>query len=61
MLIMEFIYLLQIDRVIFCLFLKEDVKIYENLMQVYFPVEDLKTNLWKAEKRLKHLFNCWLE
>ncbi|PNF23423.1 hypothetical protein B7P43_G10592 [Cryptotermes secundus] len=34
-----------IDRVIFCLFLKEDVKIYENLMQVYFPIEDLKTNL----------------
>jgi hypothetical protein len=42
---MEFIYLFQIDRVIFCVFLKGDVKIYENLMQVYFPVEDLKTNL----------------
>ncbi|XP_021927317.1 O-acetyl-ADP-ribose deacetylase MACROD1-like isoform X2 [Zootermopsis nevadensis] len=34
-----------IDRVIFCLFLKEDVKTYENLMQVYFPVENTKTNL----------------
>lgn len=34
-----------VDHVIFCLFLKEDVKIYENLMQVYFPAEDLKTNL----------------
>ncbi|XP_066993157.2 macro domain-containing protein PG1779 isoform X2 [Anabrus simplex] len=28
-----------VDRVIFCLFLAEDVKIYQNLMQVYFPVE----------------------
>jgi hypothetical protein len=42
---MEFIYLFQIDRVIFCVFLKEDLKIYENLMQVYFPVGDLKTSL----------------
>jgi len=44
MLIMCF-FPLQIDRVIFCLFLKEDMKIYENLMQVYFPVEDLKADL----------------
>ncbi|KAL1456132.1 hypothetical protein WDU94_000882 [Cyamophila willieti] len=28
-----------VDRVIFCLFLPEDVKIYENLMQIYFPIE----------------------
>ncbi|XP_069677087.1 macro domain-containing protein CT2219-like isoform X3 [Periplaneta americana] len=34
-----------VDRVIFCLFLPTDLNIYENLMQVYFPVEDLKTNL----------------
>lgn len=27
-----------IDRVIFCVFLKKDVEIYENLMQIYFPV-----------------------
>ncbi|GFG38507.1 hypothetical protein Cfor_05941 [Coptotermes formosanus] len=34
-----------IDRVIFCLFLKDDVKIYENLLQVYFPVGDIHNNL----------------
>ncbi|XP_075214104.1 macro domain-containing protein PG1779-like isoform X2 [Lycorma delicatula] len=28
-----------VDRVIFCVFLPEDVKIYENLLQMYFPVE----------------------
>ena len=28
----------QVDRVIFCLFLGVDVKIYEHLMSVYFPV-----------------------
>jgi hypothetical protein len=39
------IFLLQIDRVIFCLFLKDDVKIYENLLQVYFPVGDIHNNL----------------
>ena len=39
------IFLLQIDRIIFCLFLKDDVKIYENLMQVYFPAGDLHNNL----------------
>ncbi|KAJ9579417.1 hypothetical protein L9F63_024476 [Diploptera punctata] len=27
-----------VDRVIFCLFLKKDVTIYENLMQIYFPI-----------------------
>ncbi|KAK7866591.1 hypothetical protein R5R35_010426 [Gryllus longicercus] len=27
-----------VDQVIFCLFLPEDVTIYENLLQVYFPV-----------------------
>ncbi|KAI5736005.1 hypothetical protein M8J77_025370 [Diaphorina citri] len=27
-----------VDRVIFCLFLPEDVNIYQHLMQVYFPV-----------------------
>ena len=43
------IFLLQIDRIIFCLFLKDDVKIYENLMQVYFPAGDLHNNLWSAE------------
>ncbi|XP_039280649.1 macro domain-containing protein RSc0334 isoform X2 [Nilaparvata lugens] len=26
-----------VDRVIFCLFMPEDVKIYENLLQMYFP------------------------
>jgi len=35
----------KIDRVIFCLFLKTDVKIYENLMQVYFPAGDTHSNL----------------
>lgn len=34
-----------VDRVVFCLYLKDDVKIYENLMQVYFPVGDLHNNL----------------
>jgi len=34
-----------IDRIIFCLFLKEDVKTYENLMQVYFPAGDMHNNL----------------
>ncbi|XP_063237008.1 macro domain-containing protein PG1779-like isoform X1 [Bacillus rossius redtenbacheri] len=29
----------KVERVVFCLFLPEDVKIYENLSQVYFPVE----------------------
>ncbi|XP_077989652.1 uncharacterized protein LOC144444093 [Glandiceps talaboti] len=28
-----------VDRIIFCLFLKEDVKIYERLMQTYFPMK----------------------
>nr|BAN20995.1 ganglioside induced differentiation associated protein [Riptortus pedestris] len=28
-----------IDRVIFCLFLPADLRIYENLMQLFFPVE----------------------
>ncbi|XP_047096822.1 ADP-ribose glycohydrolase MACROD2-like isoform X1 [Schistocerca piceifrons] len=28
-----------VDRVIFCLFLENDVKIYEYLLQAYFPVE----------------------
>lgn len=28
----------QVDRVIFVLFLEEDVTIYETLMQVYFPL-----------------------
>nr|XP_022332441.1 O-acetyl-ADP-ribose deacetylase MACROD2-like isoform X2 [Crassostrea virginica] len=30
----------KIDRVIFCLFMPKDVAIYEELMQVYFPVGD---------------------
>jgi len=34
-----------IDRIIFCLFLKDDVKIYENIMQVYFPAGDMHNNL----------------
>lgn len=28
-----------VDRVIFCLFLKEDIKIYHNLMPKYFPAQ----------------------
>lgn len=35
----------KIDRIIFCLYLKNDVKIYENLMQVYFPAGDTHSNL----------------
>jgi hypothetical protein len=34
-----FMFLLQVDRVIFCLFLEKDVEIYEKLMQIYFPVK----------------------
>nr|CAD7458631.1 unnamed protein product [Timema tahoe] len=34
-----------IDRVVFCLFLPEDVIIYGNLLQIYFPVEENKPNL----------------
>nr|CAD7587531.1 unnamed protein product [Timema genevievae] len=34
-----------IDRVVFCLFLPEDVTIYGNLLQIYFPVEENKPNL----------------
>nr|CAH7721504.1 unnamed protein product [Callosobruchus chinensis] len=29
----------QVDRVIFCLFMPEDKKIYEQLLQSYFPLE----------------------
>jgi hypothetical protein len=36
--------------------LKDDVKIYENLLQVYFPVGDIHNNLWSAEAR-KIFFN----
>lgn len=28
----------EVDRVIFCIFLKEDWEIYQELMQQYFPV-----------------------
>jgi O-acetyl-ADP-ribose deacetylase (regulator of RNase III) len=35
----------EIDRIIFCLYMKSDVKIYENLMQVYFPAGDTHSNL----------------
>jgi TATA box-binding protein-associated factor RNA polymerase I subunit A len=30
----------QVERVIFCLFLAVDVRLYETLMQVYFPIPD---------------------
>lgn len=43
---------MQIDRIIFCLFLQEDVKIYENLMQVYFPVGDIHNNLWSTKAEI---------
>ena len=33
-------FLLQIDRIVFCLFLPVDVDIYEELFQYYFPLED---------------------
>lgn len=49
------IFLLQIDRIIFCLFLKDDVKIYENLMQVYFPTGETHSNLWSAEANMNFL------
>ena len=48
-------FLLQIDRIIFCLYMKSDVKIYENLMQVYFPAEDMHSNPWSAEERMTFL------
>ena len=32
------ILLTQVERIIFCLFLPKDVELYEELMQVYFPV-----------------------
>ena len=34
------IFFLQIDRIVFCLFLPVDVDIYEELFQYYFPMED---------------------
>jgi hypothetical protein len=49
------IFLLQIDRIIFCLFLKDDVKMYEKLMQVYFPAGDIHNNLWSAEAGMTFL------
>ena len=30
----------QVDRVVFCLFLEKDVKIYEREMQRFFPVKE---------------------
>lgn len=30
----------QMDRVIFCLFMPKDVSIYEEQMQVFFPIDD---------------------
>jgi len=30
----------KVDRIIFCLFLEKDVKIYETLLQTYFPVKE---------------------
>jgi len=33
----------QVERIIFCLFLNKDVKIYEDLMQYYFPVGEEKS------------------
>jgi hypothetical protein len=35
--------------------MKSDVKIYENLMQVYFPAGDTHSNLWSAEARMAFL------
>ena len=55
LIILSGIFLLQIDLIIFCLFVKDDVKIYENLMQVYFPAEDMHSNLWSAEAGMAFL------
>ena len=39
------IFILQVDRVIFTLFLEKDVDIYEKQMQLFFPVEEKTKNI----------------
>ena len=33
-------FILQVDRIIFCVFLKQDFEIYKKLLQCYFPLEE---------------------
>ena len=35
----------QIDRIIMCLFLKKDIAIYDEQMQLYFPLDREETGL----------------
>lgn len=38
---MALTFILQIDRIVFCVFLEKDFNIYSNLMPVYFPPETI--------------------
>jgi len=42
----------KVERIIFCLFLATDVRIYQNLMQVYFPIQthDIATKKDEIDK-----------
>ncbi|XP_078000807.1 macro domain-containing protein mll7730-like [Glandiceps talaboti] len=43
-----------VDRVIFCLFLKDDIGIYEDLMQSVFPLTDVQTTLKKENENSRY-------
>ncbi|XP_052701881.1 ADP-ribose glycohydrolase MACROD2-like [Crassostrea angulata] len=44
----------KMDRVIFCLFMPKDVSIYEEQMQVYFPIEDAALTDDKGDVEMKN-------
>ena len=54
---LSFWYVVQVERVILCVFLKKDVEVYEELLQVYFPLAAPEGDSRGGELRMS--LYCW--
>lgn len=50
----------QVDRIIFTVFLEEDKQVYEELLQKYFPLQQIEWSWTKLHEELCGLFS-WLD
>ena len=55
---LPFWYVFQVERVILCVFLKKDLEVYEELLQVYFPLAAPEGDNSKGGELRMSLY-CW--